>query len=104
MAISNDKIYKMLDKIQRDLRILKKEETEVLKEESKIVMEEGKLLGLLNKNVSLQFSNIIDWKHYVWDTCEYKRPVEKNKEIDFICRKTGNKCRYQDCFRNRAKK
>jgi hypothetical protein len=111
MAISNDQVYKMLEKIQQDINLLRKEETEVLKEETqvlkeegKIVMKEGKLMGLLNKKVNLQFDNIIDWKHFIWDTCEYKRPIEKNKEIDFICKKTGNKCRFQDCFRNKAKK
>jgi hypothetical protein len=104
MAISNDEIYKMLEKIQKDIRVLNKEESEVLREESKIVLEEGKLMGLLNKKVNLQFDNIIDWKHFIWDICEYKKPIEKNKEIDFICKKTGNKCRFQDCFRNRAKK
>ncbi len=101
MPVTNDQIYKKLESIEKSIDALKAEEKEVLKEESHIVMEESKLLGLLNNKVELQFENIIEWKSYVWDSCEYKKSAEKNNKIDFICKKTGNKCRFLDCFRNR---
>jgi regulator of replication initiation timing len=103
MKITNETIYKRLNQIYADIKILKNEETELLKEETKIELEEGKLMKLLDKEVDLQFDNIIEWKNYIWDTCPYKKALEKNKEIDFICKKTGNKCRFQDCFRNKKK-
>jgi len=103
MKITNDTIYKKLSQIHKDIQALKEEESEVLKEEAKIVIEEGKLMKILDKEVDLQFESIIDWKNYIWDACPYKKPIEKNKEIDFICKKTGNKCRFGDCFRNKLK-
>ena len=103
MKITNEQIYRKLGQLQKDLKKLKEEETEVLKEETQIVMEEDKLMKLLDKSVDLQFDSIVEWKTYVWDTCPYKKPIEKNKEIDFLCKKTGNKCRFSDCFRNKKK-
>ncbi len=103
MKITNAHIYKKLDQIQKALNRIQEEESEVLKEETKIVMEETQLLKLLDKNVDLQFESIIDWKNFIWDSCPYKKPIEKSKEIDFYCKKTGNKCRFADCFRNKKK-
>ena len=103
MKITNEQIYEKLEKIQKEVSRLKQEESEVLKEEAQIAVEESKLMKLLDKDVDLQFSNIIDWKNYIWDSCPYRKSIEKNKEIDFLCKKTGNKCRFQDCFRNKKK-
>jgi hypothetical protein len=101
MKITNEQIYKKLERIDKVLAVLNREEIAVLKAEKKIKMEEGALLKILNKNISLQFDNIIDWKRYIWDNCPYRKSHEKGKEIDFFCKKTSNKCRYADCFRNR---
>lgn len=107
MAVTNDKIYRKLQQMHKEIKELKDEESvfnnRIINEESKIMVEEAKLIKLLDKDINLQFENIIDWKNYIWDTCPYRKAIEKNKEIDFICKKTHNKCRFDDCFRNRRK-
>jgi len=101
MPITNQDIYKKLEQIEKSINILAQEESEQLVEEKRIKFEEGKVMGILNKKVALQFDNIIDWKRFVWDSCPYRKTHEKEKMVDFICKKTSNKCRFQDCFRNR---
>jgi len=102
MAISNEDIYKKLDDIHKLIITLKKEEEQVIQEEHKIEMEEEKLIDILGKEVNRQFDNIMDWKNYIWEACEYKKSVVKADKIDFICKKTGKTCRFIDCFKNKV--
>ena len=105
MKVTNETLYKKLQQIHKDIKELKNEETDynsrIIQEESKIIIEEAKLIKLLDKDIHVQFENIIDWKNYIWDNCPFRQALEKNKEIDFFCKKTQNKCRFDDCFRNR---
>jgi hypothetical protein len=102
MAVTNEDIMKRLDKIEKLLRTVEKEEVRQLRYESTIKMEEGQLKTILNKKVNVQFDNITDWKRYIWDNCELRKSHSQDKKIDFYCMKTGNLCRFMDCFRNRV--
>lgn len=103
MEITNKQVYKKLEEIHKDIKLLQRAESEMLQDELKIMASESQLLKTLDKQVPLQFTSIVDWKRYIWDTCEFRKPLEKTREIDFICGKTGTKCRYADCFRNKVK-
>jgi hypothetical protein len=103
MEITNKQVYKKLEEIHKDIKLLQRAESEVLQDELKIMASEGELMTTLSKQVPLQFTSIVDWKRYIWDNCEFRKPLEKSKEIDFICGRTANKCRYADCFRNKVK-
>jgi hypothetical protein len=101
MAVTLKDIYVKLEQMERAIKFLVLEETEALTQEKSIKMGENQVLSLLNKQVSLLFDNIVDWKKYIWDNCPFRKTNEGGKTIDFVCMKTKNKCRYTDCFRNR---
>jgi len=94
-------VYTKLEQMERAIKFMVLEETEQLTQEKSIKMEENQVISLLNKQVTLLFDNITDWKKYIWDNCPFRKTNESGKTIDFICQKTKNKCRYNDCFRNR---
>ncbi|MFH1399395.1 MAG: hypothetical protein ABIG95_04775 [Candidatus Woesearchaeota archaeon] len=102
MEVSNEMIYKKLDEILGALRELKSEEDQLVHEKEKIELEEKKAVELLGQGVSKQFTNILEWKRYIWENCEYKKPMVEEEKIDFICKKTGKSCRFIDCFKNKA--
>ena len=102
MTISNEEIYKKLEEIHRAVNELKNEEEQVIAEEHMIEIEEKKLMELLGKQVNREFDNIMDWKRYIWEKCEYKKSVIKDNKIEFLCKKTSKSCRFIDCFKNKV--
>lgn len=102
MEISNEELYKKLEEIHELLRVVQKEEEEIMREEFKVEVEEEKLIELLGKNINREFDNLLDWRNYIWESCEFKKPKMEDKVIDFLCKKTGKSCRFEDCFKNRV--
>ena len=101
MAISNEDIYQKLEKMHLLLKLVQKEEGQIVQEEFKVEIEEEKLMEILGNEANKKFNNILDWKNYVWENCEFKKTTMKQNRIDFICNKTGKSCRFVDCFKNK---
>ncbi len=98
--VSNEQIYEKLLKVESVLNDLKREEDLMISDAEKIEMDEKKLLEILSSDLNKKFQNILDWKKYVWDSCEYRKSSGNDKIIDFECAKTGKPCRFSDCPRN----
>ncbi|MBW2971017.1 hypothetical protein KY320_02550 [Candidatus Woesearchaeota archaeon] len=101
MTITNEQIMEKLLQLEKQLSKLLAEEDQILKEEEeiekdsrKVELEEEKLLEILSSQINKRFDNIVDWKRFIWDECELRKSVLKDKQIDFYCKKTGSFCRF----------
>ncbi|MBS1266265.1 MAG: hypothetical protein MAG795_00232 [Candidatus Woesearchaeota archaeon] len=101
MKITNEQIYKKLEEITQVLDKLKQEEEELIHKEEEIEMEEEKLLKLLGKKVNRKHESVLEWTKEIWQNCLHKKSHMTEKKIDFLCKKTGNTCRFVDCPLNR---
>ncbi|MBD3204683.1 hypothetical protein GF327_10410 [Candidatus Woesearchaeota archaeon] len=89
---------KILKEILREEKEIKKEEEIIKDVENKIEKKENQIEELINKKiVSRKYNDILDWKKYVWDGCEYKVKKEANKEINFVCKKLKKICNFTSC-------
>lgn len=103
MEINNEQIYAKLEEIHKLLKLVQKEEEQIMEEEFKVEIEEEKLMNILGKEINREFDNLLDWRNYVWESCEFKKANSDDQKIDFICKKTNKSCRFEDCFKNKVK-
>ncbi len=60
-----------------------------------------KIESILEKKLSRKsFTNIVDWKKYIWDNCPHKKEKVGDDEIDFWCEVLKAPCAMDDCPRN----
>ena len=104
---------KLLRDIQNEEEIIKKHEQIIEAEEESIRREEKRIKkeeDLIEKKVESvdkkidhmrrKLYDLIDWKKLIWEVCEFKKELTRDKEVDFVCQKTNMICRYEDCPRN----
>ena len=94
MDITNQQIYEKLLHIEK---LLKKEE----EEERKIVEEEEHIKELMSKKENKKFSDVTEWKNYIWENCPHKRhDMITETKIGFICDITKKPCDFLNCPEN----
>lgn len=95
MPVSNEDIMKKLERIESMLSKMMEEENALLTDEEKA------LKTLQESNLNLEFTDVNDWRQYIWTDCEHKMKKVKGEEIDFWCQKTNDWCRFEDCPLNK---
>ena len=102
--ITNTQLMAKLQQIELMLEKISKEERQIMREEKRIEKEEDAEIYLINtlggNNDKRQYSSIADWKINVWDNCPEKEEINSSENIDFLCRKSGRNCRFNDCPKN----
>jgi hypothetical protein len=89
---------RILQEILHEEHGIKKEEDVLKVGEETIESAEKQIESLIKKRVVRRnFTDISEWKRYVWDTCTYKKDRDVNKEIFYLCEKTGKECRFAIC-------
>ena len=87
MTVTNEELMDKLDKIESLLQTISKEEEKELKE--------------LDETINLEFDNPEDWRKYIWEACPFKKEKAEGEEIDFICKKHNDPCRFEGCPLNK---
>jgi hypothetical protein len=72
-AVSNEQIYDKLLEIERVIN---------------------------NRLTRKSFTDIEQWKKYIWDNCPHKKERMKDREIEFYCDILKGACEFADCPRN----
>ena len=85
MSTTNEDLLQKLEEIKQMIQEMKQEEELVFEGIQKFEVDEQKLIELLGRHAKKRFDNIVSWKRFVWDTCEYRKPIPKETEIDFHC-------------------
>ncbi len=101
MDISNKEIYEKLLHIEKLLSEEKKEEEKIIEGESKIVEEEKKIKDIIFKKENKKFSDVLEWKMYVWENCSHKKhDMITQTKIGFLCDLTKKACDFLNCPEN----
>lgn len=64
---------------------------------TKLLQIEKTLKSKLGKR---SFTNITEWKKYIWDSCPHKKEKVEDNEISFWCDILKSSCEFEDCPRN----
>jgi len=94
MDITNEQIYKKLLTIEK---LLAKEK----QDEDKIIEEEKKIKDLVLEKENKKFTDVIEWKTYVWENCSHrKHDMVSDTRIGFFCDITKGHCDFLNCPEN----
>lgn len=88
------------DKLLEETASIKKEEQRIEVKEAELEKSEAALLRKLGEQVQRKFSDIMDWKIFVWDKCTFRKSKEEAKTIDYLCTKLNGLCRFESCPMN----
>lgn len=89
------------DMLIKEAESIKKEEKLIEAKEEQLEKTESALLEQLGERVPRKFSDIMEWKTFVWDKCRFKQHKEGAKTIDYFCTKLNGPCRFETCPMNR---
>lgn len=88
------------DKLLEETASIEKEEKLIESKEAELENTEAALLRQLGEQVQRKFSDIVDWKTFVWDRCTFRKSKEEAKTIDYFCTKLNGLCRFESCPMN----
>jgi len=91
-------ILKEEKSIKKEEEIIKKKEEEIAIEEQRIEEQEKAIQALIQKKlVTRKYNDVLEWKQFVWDRCEYKKQKDEDLELEYFCSKMKKTCNFSTC-------
>lgn len=89
-------------KLKKRIKRTELQEQRIEKEEKKIEKAEERITKIA-RGIRRKFNDIMQWKQFIWTNCDYKKSLPNEQEIDYICKKTGQACHFENCPKNLKK-
>lgn len=82
--------------IKKDIELDKKD-LEIDLADIKFDKTSAKAVKATKSDKKRRFTNIIDWKEYIWNSCPHRQQKIGAKQINYFCKKLSKPCGFEQC-------